>query len=114
MVKLYLDNAFYLQTVMLITSFIASVIGLLGFIKVNHVMCSLFLSFFGARTFYGIFKQFKSTQLILERYAFDIVKYQLMSTYFAYFLKILLVLLGVLIVYSNKAEKKAVLKQIQG
>ena len=112
MVKLYLDNVFYLQTVMLITSFLASVIGLLGFIKVNQVMCSLFLSYFGARTLYSIVKQFKSTQLILEKYAFDLVKYQLMSIYLAYFIKILIVLLGVLIVYSNEIEKRPALKQI--
>lgn len=112
MVKLYLENSFYLQTVIMITSFVVSVIGFLGFIKVNHVMCSLFLSYFGARTFYGIVKQFGSTKIVLERYAFDVVKVQLMSAYLAYFIQILIVLLGVLIVYSNKAEKRAVLKQI--
>ncbi len=111
--KLYLENSFYLQIVLTLTAFIVSVIGLIGFIKVNQMMCTLFLSFFGLETIYTIVRQISSTQMVLEKYSFDELKDQLMGAYLGSFTKLLIVLLGVLIVYSNKIEKRKLLSPRQ-
>lgn len=111
--KLYLENSFYLQIVLTLSAFIVSLIGLIGFIKVNQMMCTLFLGFLGLETLYTIVRQISSTQMLLEKYSFNELKNQLIGAYLGSIAKLLIVVLGVFIVYSNKIEKRKLLSPRQ-
>ena len=69
-INMYLENSLYPNIVFTLTGLIVSVIGLIGFIKVNQMMCALFLSYIGIETINTLVNQIRSMQIVLEKYSF--------------------------------------------